>query len=256
MGRRTVSEVAALTRVTVRTLHHYDEIGLLPPSDRTEAGYRLYDDAAVARLHTIVLWRSLGFPLDEIRALLDDPEHRPREALELHRQRLLAEVGELHARLRALDEVAARLDDEAPLSDADLVVLFDGFDPAAYEAEAEERWGHTEAWAESKRRTARYGPREWSTLQDEGRQLNERLASLLRAGTPPTATEARAAAEAHRQYMCRWFYDCTPEVHLGLADLYAADPRFAASYDKVAQGLSGYVVAAIRALHAPPDRRL
>jgi len=256
MPQRTVSEVAALTRVTVRTLHHYDEIGLLTPSGRTDAGYRLYDDEAVQRLHTIVLWRSLGFPLVEIRALLDDPAHRTREAVELQRQRLMSELGELHARLRALDDVMARLDDHAPLEDDDLVVLFDGFDPAAHEAEAEARWGDTEVWAESRRRTARYGRREWARLAEEGEELNQAFADLLAAGTAPDAPAARTAAEAHRRYIGRWFYDCTPEIHRGLADLYSADPRFAASFDRVAEGLSAYVVAAIRALHQPVRRAL
>ena len=102
MSHKTVSEVATLAGITVRALHHYDEIGLLRPRKRTEAGYRLYDEQDLVRLHDILLWRSLGFPLDEVRALIDDPAHDVLEALFVHRVRLVAEVGKLHERIAAL----------------------------------------------------------------------------------------------------------------------------------------------------------
>jgi DNA-binding transcriptional MerR regulator len=251
-----VSEVAALARVTVRALHHYDEIGLLRPADRTDAGYRLYDDADLARLHDILLWRELGFPLDEVRALLDDPAHDPTEAMLVHRARLAEQLGELHARIGALDAAIARSRASEPLTNDDLVALFDGFDPSVHEAEAQERWGDTEAFEESRRRTRRYGREQWEAIKAEGQAVTLRLAELLRAGRTASSTEARDAAEAHRQHISRWFYECTPEIQLGLAEMYVADPRFAATYDAVEPGLAAYVRDAIVALHAPRPRRL
>ncbi|MEN0065012.1 MAG: MerR family transcriptional regulator [Myxococcota bacterium] len=256
MTQRTVKEVARLTGVTVRTLHHYDDIGLLPPTHRTEAGYRLYGEAEVARLHNILLWRSLGFPLEEVRALLDDPGHDAREAMVLHRERLVREVGALHERLQALDQAIARHDRGDTLRDDDLVALFDGFDPADYAEEAEAQWGGTEPYREAQRRTRGYGAPQWAQIKAEGREVDQRLASLLAEGSSPDSAEARSAADSHRAHISRWFYACTPEIHLGLADLYESDPRFRSTYEATAEGLTDFLVAAIRALHAPRHRML
>ncbi len=111
---KTVSQVAALGRVTVRTLHHYDELGLLRPSQRSRAGHRLYAEADIHRLHEILTWRSLGFPLDEIQALLDDPAHDPLEAMRLHRERLAARLGGLQNQLDSLDAIIARAEGARP----------------------------------------------------------------------------------------------------------------------------------------------
>jgi len=253
---RTVSEVAAVAGISVRTLHHYDEVGLLRPSDRTEAGYRLYDNTDVTRLHEILLWRSLGFPLEEVKALLDDPNHDPLEAMRLHPDRLLAEVGVLTARVEALDVAIARTASQQALTDEDLKALFDGFDPAAHEEEAQARWGDTEAWRESKRRTARYGRREWEAIQSEGKAVGERLAALCRAGVRPTSSAALDAATAHRTHIDRWFYPVTPEIHQSLARMYVDDPRFAATYEAMAPGLSTWLRDAILALYAPRVKTL
>ncbi len=253
---KTVSEVAALGGVTVRTLHHYDEIGLLRPSDRSDAGYRLYGDADLARLHDIVLWRSLGFPLDEVRALIDDPAHDPTEALRLHRQRLLEQVGELNERVAALDAAIRKAEAGEPLEEVDLRAIFEGFDPAEHAAEVEARWGDTEAFRESQRRTKRYRAEDWERIKAEGRAVELRLAELLRAGASPACPEAIDAARAHGAHITRWFYEVTPEIHLGLARMYVEDSRFAAHYDGIAPGLARFVSDAISAAHAPRPRRL
>lgn len=253
---KTVSEVAALTGVTVRTLHHYDEIGLLRPRDRTDAGYRQYDDRDLLRLHDILTWRSFGFPLDEVRALIDDPHYDPVEAMREHRDGLARQVGALEEQIAALDAAIARAGGHEPLTPDDLKALFDGFDPSAWEAEVDQRWGDTEAYRESKRRTSRYGRVEWEAIKAEGAAVTERLAALMTAGVAPGSLEARQAAEAHRAHIARWFYDCTPEIHLGLAEMYVADPRFTASYDRFAPGLAVWVREAIVALHAARARQL
>jgi DNA-binding transcriptional MerR regulator len=256
MPQKTVSEVASLAGVTVRTLHHYDEIGLLRPSGRTESGYRLYGDADLARLHDIVLWRSLGFPLDEVRALIEDPNHDPTEALKLHRQRLVEQIGQLNERIAALDEAIRKSEAGEPMEEVDLKAIFDGFDPAEHEAEAEARWGDTEAFRESKRRAAKYTAADWLAIKAEAQAVTLRLAEVMKAGLPPTSPEAAEAAQAHRAHMTRWFYDCTPEIHAGLGRLYVEDARFTATYDKVAPGLAQFISDAIAALYAPKTRRL
>jgi len=256
MADKTVGQAATLSGVSVRTLHHYDEIGLLGPLERSDSGYRLYAEEDLARLQEILLWRSLGFPLDEIRELLDDPDRDPLEALHLHRERLVTQVGEINARIGALDIVIAKRHAGEALEEFDLVALFDGFDPADFEEEAEQRWGDTEPWNESKRRTRNYGPKQWTAIKSEHDAVTERFAALLRNGVDPAGFEAIAAAQDHRLHIHRWFYDCSPEIHRGLGEVYVSDPRFKATYDEVEAGLADFISSAIRSLYAPREKRL
>ena len=256
MAEKTVGKVANLSGVSVRTLHHYDNIGLLSPTERSESGYRLYAEGDLVRLQEILLWRSFGFPLEEIRALLTDPSRDRMEALALQRQKLVEEVGAIHERIAALDAVIQKQRTGEAMDEVDFVALFDGFDPAEYEEEAEQLWGGTDAWAESRRRTKSYGAREWEAIKVEMNALNERFAALLRAGAAPDTSAALEAARDHRLHIQRWFYDCPPEVHQGLGDMYVADDRFKATYEAVAPGLADFVQQAIRALYAPRRRTL
>lgn len=252
---RTIGELAKLTQLSVRTLRHYDAIGVLPPSARTDAGYRLYDDADLLRLHAILLWRSLGFPLDEIRELLDG-EGEVAEALRTQRARLVEEVEAASGRLRALDAVLQRHEAGQPLIESDLGTLFEGFDPTAHADEAERTWGHTDAWREARERTRSYGPQEWRVLKAELDALYADLATRLRDGSGPSSPEALQLAERHRLHIEKWFYTCPPEVHLGLADLYVEDPRFTKNIDRHESGLASYLRSAIHALHTNRGRRI
>lgn len=121
------------------------------------------------------------------------------------------------------------------------------FDPAKHEHEARERWGHTEQWRESSRRTATYGEAEWEAIRVEGDAIVARLAALLAEGADPTARDARAAVEDHRLHIARWFYDLTPGMHVALGEMYVADPRFTAWWDRHGAGLAEFVRAAIAA---------
>lgn len=121
-----------------------------------------------------------------------------------------------------------------------------------YEQEAEQRWGHTTAFRESRRRAASYDDDDWARLKDEAGAIEARLAELMAAGEPAAGPAATAAAEAHRAHLSTWFYDCSTDLHRSLADLYVEDERFAAHYDGIAPGLAHYVRAAI---HANADQR-
>lgn len=238
----TVGEVATLTGVTVRALHHYETLGLLCPTGRSDAGYRLYDGADLERLQEIVVWRALGFPLAEIKALLDDPEHDRGRALAAQRALIEAELERLRGVAAAVDR-AHEAHRQGGIMDAHQ--LFGGFDPSAYEAEAQERWGHTEAYRESARRTARYGEAEWGEIRAEAEAIEADFARLLAAGEPPDGEAAQAVAERHGEHLTRWFYAVSPDLHRNLGEMYVADPRFAAHYEARAAGLAAYVRDAI-----------
>jgi DNA-binding transcriptional MerR regulator len=260
MKRRTyqVKEVAALTGVSVRALHHYDEIGLLVPGARTDAGYRLYDDADLLRLQQILLGRELGLTLEEIRRSLDEPSFDQREALRAQRRQLEARARQTSAMIRAVDHALAALDGKGEET-MDGKSLFEGFNPLAYEDEAERRWGDTKAWAESRARTARYTAEDWKRHAAEQSSIYGDASALLTAGKAPDSPQAMDVAERHRLAIDRWFYPCPPAMHVGLADLYEADARFAANIDKFGAGLTPFLAAAIRAnarraAGAPPAR--
>lgn len=243
-GMRTVGEVTELTGVTVRTLHHYDEIGLLRPSGRTDAGYRLYSYADLARLQEILGWRAFGFGLGDIAAMLDDPAHDRLGTLRRQRELVEREAERLGALGRALDDAIEAEEKGQTMSEQ---VMFEGFDPTEYEDEARERWGDTEAYRESARRTAAYGETEWREIRAEWDAIVAELAAVMAAGEPADSERACAAAERHRQHISRWFYDCPPAMHRGLGALSAEDSRFAANYDRVAPGLATYVRGAFAA---------
>jgi DNA-binding transcriptional MerR regulator len=240
----TVGELAKLTGITVRALHHYDELGLVVPSQRTDAGYRLYTDADVLRLQEVLVFRELGLPLTEIAAVLADPEHRRGEALRKHRELIVAKRGRLDAMLAAID-AALEIEEGRAMQDDQVKSLFEGFDHEAYASEAEARWGDTDAYKESARRTKRYGKAEWDAIRREGDAIYVRFAELMREGAVPGDARVRGVVEVHRAHIDRWFYPCSPAMHRGLAELYVADPRFAANIDKLAPGLARFMRDAI-----------
>lgn len=244
-----VKEVAQLSRVSVRTLHHYDTLGLLRPSARTDAGYRLYDENDLLRLQQILLGRELGLSLEAIRRSLDDPRFDRREALLLQRAELEARLEQTGAMLQAVDAALALLEAETPAvqkKEMDMKQLFDGFEPQSHEAEAEQRWGPSPAFEESRRRTRSYGKAEWQRLAVEQAEVYAAVFSVLQAGKAPSDPAALEAVENHRRCIERWFYPCNYEHHRRLADLYEQDTRFSANIDKYGSGLTPYLVAAIR----------
>jgi DNA-binding transcriptional MerR regulator len=240
----TVGELARLARISVRALHHYDEVGLVKPSGRTVAGYRQYTKKDLERLQQVLFYRELGFKLEDILKALDDPAFDRRKALVAQRALLAERVEQARALVALIDRTLRALDGETNMNDQD---LFDGFDPAQYEEEAKQRWGHTDAYAESHRRTSQYTKDDWRRMGVEAAAINEALAKLSEDGVPPTDGRAMDLAENHRLLIDRWFYPCSSAVHLGLGDMYVADPRFAANYDKVRPGLAQYLCEAIHA---------
>ena len=239
---RTIGEVAELAHVTVRTLHHYDELGLLAPSERSEAGYRLYSYDDLARLQEILIWRQLGFSLADVKSLLDDPEYDRISALERQRELVEREIERLGAVAAAVGAALAAHRNGTPIEETS---MFDGFDPTEYEDEVRERWGHTEAFQESARRARGYGEAEWSEIRGESSEIVAELVAAMLAGEPADGPAARALAERHREHISRWFYPCSPQMHRGLGEMYIADERFTRTYDREASGLAQYFHDAI-----------
>jgi MerR family transcriptional regulator, thiopeptide resistance regulator len=247
-----VSEVAALSGVTVRALHHYDELGLLRPSGRSAAGYRLYRDDDLLRLQQILIGRELGLSLEAIRRSLDDPRFDRRAALVAQRAELAARAERAGAMLRSIDVALAALDqvERKEGAMADFTKIFDGFDPAEHEAEAKQRWGHTDAYKTSTQRAKSYTEAEWLEIKNEQAGIYRDAYALMQAGVPPDDARAMDVAERHRLSFDRWFYPCSHRMHASLADMWEADVRFQATIDKAGTGLTTYLAAALRANYA------
>lgn len=242
-----VKDVARLTGVSVRTLHHYDAIRLLAPSGRTAAGYRLYTDADLLRLQQILIGRELGLPLEEIRQSLDDPCFDRKAALLDQRQQLRDRARQAEAMIRAIDSALAAIDGSATTGEINMADLFDGFDPSGYEEEARQRWGNTDAYAQTEKRTKAYTPDDWKALKAEQVAIYAAAFAALKAGKAPSSVEAMDIAERHRLSIDRWFYPCSHTMHQGLASMYESDDRFRQSIDKHGEGLTTFLAEASRA---------
>jgi MerR family transcriptional regulator, thiopeptide resistance regulator len=240
MDAKTVGAVATLTGVSVRTLHHYDNIGLVVPSVRTSAGYRGYTDADIERLHLVLVYRSVGLPLDEIGTMLDDDAD---VVAHLQRQHglLREQVDRLNDTITAVEELMNAHRKGLQLSAEEQVEIFGttAFGDE-YADEAEQRWGDTDAWAQSQQRTARFTKEDWIRIKGDGDALLAALAEAKRAGVAPGSTRADDLAARHRASI-EQFYDCDDDMQRCLVQMYLADNRFTQYYDDVEPGLAQYL---------------
>lgn len=244
---KTVREVALLSGVSVRTLHYYDSIGLLRPAGTTESGYRLYGENELKKLQQILFFRELGFPLADIRKILEGPGFDPRQALREHRRLLMMERDRLDGLLRLVDRI---LKGEQSMS-------FQEFDSSEievarrrYAQEARERWGDTGAWCESEKKTASYGPKDWADIQSEMEEIFRAFAAEMKrpqeSPVPPDDPAVQTLVLRWRDFITERFYDCTDDILSGLGEMYVADERFRKNIDRYGEGLADFISRAIR----------
>jgi MerR family transcriptional regulator, thiopeptide resistance regulator len=247
----TVGSAAEIAKVSVRTLHHYDEIGLLSPSDRSESGYRLYSAGDLERLHQILLFRELGFALPEIRDIMCDPGFDRVSALEAQRTLLAEKARRTEAMLSAIDAALKAARGGIAMTKEDMTEMFgemfDGFNPDEYEAEVQERWGETDAYEQSAERTKHYTKNDWAQIKAEGDANTAEFIRLMDAGIAPDSPEAFAAAAEKHAQLERWFYDAPLAMFANLSDMWVNDPRFKKNIDKPREGLAEYERAAVKA---------
>ncbi|MFB9993590.1 MerR family transcriptional regulator [Deinococcus oregonensis] len=244
--------MSQLARVSIRTLHHYDELGLLRPSARTEGNYRLYSAGDIQRLHRILMFRELGLALHDIRAVLDDPEADEVQTLKLQRHLLQERAKRNQAMLDALETLLAAAEGELTMNvndmtKEDLSKLFDGFDPTEYEQEAKDRWGETDAYKQSAERVKRYTKQDWEGIKAKMAAITDAYIGLMDAGTPPESPEASAIVAQHHAHQCRWYYDSSPAMFANVSEMWVNDPRFTKNIDKARTGLAAYQSAAVQA---------
>ena len=236
----TVGEVSTLLGVSVRALHHWDETGLVHPSRRSAAGYRLYCEADIMRIQQVLVYRQTGMSLADIKEVLDEPGADAVTHLRRQRELLQGQVSRLQQMLLSIDTILDMQQLGGRLSLAETVEIWGtDWDPV-YLAEAQAKWGDTEEWAESARRKARMTRADWEQAPSETVALQTALAEAMHSGVEPGSPEANALARWHRKDFNRWFEVSTSKQVI-IARGYVADERYARYYDKRAPGLAAWL---------------
>jgi len=250
MSVYTVKQMAKLSGVSVRALHHYDAIGLLRPRAVGANGYRYYDRQDLLRLQQILFHRALETPLKDIQAALDDPAFDLAAALRAHRERLAAEAERYAKLVDIVDRTLADLTGDETMEDKE---MFRGFDPAKqarHEAELVERYGDgmVEKIAHAKAGMESWGKGDWAGFQQEALAIEADMAKALAQGLPADSAVVSAIMRRHWAWIARsWNREPTPDTFMGLGRLYLDNPEFTARYEAVAPGLTEYLAEAMRA---------
>ncbi len=242
MTAYTVHQVAEMAGVSVRTLHHYDHIGLLKPAARTAAGYRLYRQDDLLRLQQILLFRELDMPLDTIRSILDDPGFDSVEALETHRRTLEGQAARLTRLLQTIDKTILRIKgDTMALTDEELYEGLPKEQSERWRREARELYGD-DVVEQSEQRARKMSKAEWNALKDEGDAVTRGLAALM--DRDPGDPEVQAAVAKHYAWL-EHFWHADADAYRGLGQLYVENDEFRAFYERYRPGLADFMQAAM-----------
>jgi DNA-binding transcriptional MerR regulator len=242
----TIKNLARMAGVSVRTLHHYDAIGLVRPAARSASGYRLYGEDELLRLQTVLFYRELDMSLEEIGRILDEPGYNPVAALETQGRLLAARAARIAALIKTVDRTIGRLKGEIMLSDEELYEGFAKDEIEKIKAEAKTRWGESEAYAQSQKRVAKMTKEELARVKAEGDAIDAETAVAMRDGKEPGSAPVRAIMARKFEHL-RSFYEPSPEIFAGLGRMYVEDERFMARYEAIAPGLADFLRRAMQA---------
>ncbi|MFQ3673440.1 MAG: MerR family transcriptional regulator [Aggregatilineales bacterium] len=239
----TVKQLANLAGVSVRTLHHYEEIGLLKPTHIGSNRYRYYDEAAVLRLQQVLLYRELGMELEQIRRLLDDPAFDLRHALEQHCAKLEAQLGRLHELIQTVAYTLEQVKKKQPVNPQRLFRGFSAEQQAEYEREIRLSYD-PEIVRESQQNWGSYSAEERQRILDEGSTLYAEIAAAIEREVPPASAEAQALMARWHQHI-RHFYEPSLDILRGLPELYTTHPDFIANFAALHEQLGEYMKEAV-----------
>lgn len=238
----TVKQIARMAGVTPRTLHYYDEIGLLKPTRVGDNGYRYYDEQAILRLQQIMLYRQLELPLNEIEQILASPEFDSLTALENHREQLRGRIRKLERLMKTVDRTISHLKGTQTMSEKQFFEGFSEEQQAEYEKEAMQMYD-PETVKASNARWRSYSPADKQRIGEEGNAAYAALVAAMPAG--PGSPQAQAGVELWRRHM-QYFWSPNDEQFVGLTELYNQDPRFKRNFDKIDPGLAEFMREAVK----------
>ncbi len=234
----TVQQLADLAAISVRTLHHYDEIGLLTPERSAKNDYRVYGEAELLRLQQILFFRELEFPLEDIKVILEKPDFDVAKALSEHRTMLTLKQKRLSDLLATIDKTIAHVTKKKPMEDKEMYGGFTKEEMEAYAAEAKERWGHTDAYKQSVERTKHFTKEDYKRIGEEGDNLMKRIAAHIH-DDPKSDSVQKLIAEHFNNL--RTFYEPSVELYRGLGSMYVDDVRFRAYFEKYHKDLPEFM---------------
>ncbi|MHA7306422.1 MerR family transcriptional regulator [Arthrobacter sp. TMN-49] len=235
-GGLTVGSVASKLGVTVRTLHHWDAMRLVCPSERTLGGYRLYSSADVARIHRVLIYRELG-PLEKIEELLDTSAIEAEESLRTQRAQLVERISRLQGMVASVDRMIEATSAGILLSAEEQVAIFGQHWQPSWPEEARTQWGDTAQWAEYAQRSVERTADDWRRVAETTSGISDDLAAAKRAGLGAGSAQANSLAEWHRASISDYFH-CTHSMHVCLGKMYVADAAYADFYDAIEPGLT------------------
>ena len=238
----TVHELAELAGISVRTLHYYDEIGLLEPSSIEKNGYRSYEEKELLRLQQILFFRELDFPLEDIKRILDKPDFEIVAALRSHKELIKVKQKRLDGLIKTIDKTIKHMTKQQKMKDEELYDAFKDPEVKEYQEEAKQRWGNTDAYKQSMAKVGKMTKPEMEKLKKDGIELTKKLAAAMDKGTKNK--EVQALIAQHYKGI-QFFYDCPLEMYRNLGKMYVDDPRFAKNYDKYRPGLAIFMRDAI-----------
>ena len=241
----TVGQAADLLGVSVRTLHYWEQRGLLSPTDRTWGNHRVFTQPDLDRARQILIYRATGMRLEQIAHVLTTGGS---PADHLHRQRdlLIQKQDELRHMITALDTLLEDTMSNNNLTNQQISEILGDAGFPEYQAEAEDRWGSTDDWTASQQRTSQMSEQDWREVKARTEAVEESLADALRGGVEPTSSEAQALAEQHRDLLSV-FFPVSHQKHVLIARGYTEDPRFTEHYDRREPGLAQWLRAAVEA---------
>ncbi|MHB1418393.1 MAG: MerR family transcriptional regulator [Bacillota bacterium] len=242
-----IKEVADMVGISVRTLHHYDRVGLLKPASITTAGYRLYTDLDLEKLQQILFFKELDFNLQQIKNILDNPGFDRREALISQKKLLIEKKKRLDAIIESVEKTLESIKGGTEMTKKDMFASFDMTEiekhQKKYEEEVKQKYGNTEAYKESQKKTSGYTKDDWAAIMAKSDDIHQRLVALMDKGHDDP--EVQQVIGEWKQHITDNFYTCTLEIFRGLGDLYVNDARYTANIDKYCQGLALFMMKAM-----------
>ena len=232
-----IKEFAEFTGVSVRTLHYYDEIGLLTPAfvDKT-TGYRFYDEKSLLCMQEILFYRELDFSLKSIGEILSSPNYDKSRALNEQKQLLILKKERLERLISAID---------GAVKGENIMKAFDNSEFEKHKVEAQEKWGKTDAYKEHAERTKNYSKQKWNALAEGMDHIIAEFALCMRKDESPDSTEAQSLVKSLQNHITENYYLCTNEILAGLGQMYVGDERFKNNIDKHAGGTAAFICEAI-----------
>lgn len=235
-----INQLAKIAEISVRTLHHYDDIGLLTSSRNIKNQYRIYEEKDLLKLQQILFFRELDFKLEDIKKILENPKFDIANALKDHKQMILLKRKRLDELLKTIDKTINKVTNKKNMKDKELYGGFTKEEIEKYQEEAKEKWGDTEAYKQSTERVKKMGKDGLNKVLEESGKLTMEIAYTMKKGLAPESTEVQKLIARHYDGL-RAFYEPTKEIYAGLAKMYVEDERFKKNYGDVAQGLAQFM---------------